>query len=115
MSNAIAVIFPYLYEDTWVFDDREVDLVKEPFVCGVPEMINDLVRHIPNAKQGFRLVFSGKPFPGFQRKLTRTREQYGGHWYKIDGLDFEGWLCPALFRYFKDAPLEIYVKAEEKR
>jgi len=24
----------------------------------------------------------------------------------------EGWLCPALFKYFEKAPKEIYVKAE---
>ena len=27
----------------------------------------------------------------------------------------EGWLCPALFHYFDSAPLELYVKAEEKK
>ena len=26
--------------------------------------------------------------------------------------DSEGWLCPALFKYFKAAPKEIYVRAE---
>ena len=26
----------------------------------------------------------------------------------------EGWLCPALFKYFKTAPREIYVRAEGK-
>mgnify|MGYP001584042897 CR=1 FL=1 len=26
----------------------------------------------------------------------------------------EGWLCPSLFKYFKRAPREIYVKAEGK-
>jgi hypothetical protein len=24
----------------------------------------------------------------------------------------EGWLCPALFKYFEKAPKEIYIKAE---
>jgi hypothetical protein len=27
----------------------------------------------------------------------------------------EGWLCPALFRYFDEAPAELYVKAEALR
>jgi hypothetical protein len=27
----------------------------------------------------------------------------------------EGWLCPAMFRYFDVAPAELYVKAEEIR
>ena len=26
----------------------------------------------------------------------------------------EGWLCPALFRYFAKAPKELYVKAEPR-
>ena len=27
-------------------------------------------------------------------------------------LKMEGWLCPALFKYFDKAPREIFVKAE---
>ena len=27
----------------------------------------------------------------------------------------EGWLCPALFRYFDDAPESLYIKAEPGR
>lgn len=26
----------------------------------------------------------------------------------------EGWLCPALFKYFDETPKETYVKAEPK-
>jgi hypothetical protein len=113
MDNALMVIFPYYLENTWVFDDLDVDLVKEPFVFGVPEMIDNLVKDIPNAKQGFKLIFSKSPFPGYQRKLTWIREEYEGNWYTISGED-EGWLCPALFKYFNKAPKEIYVKAESK-
>ncbi|MBL1277614.1 MAG: hypothetical protein COB30_016150 [Ectothiorhodospiraceae bacterium] len=113
MNNALMVIFPYLHKDTWVFDDADVGLVKEPFVFGVPEMIDDLVSDIPNAKEGFRLIFSQKPFPNYQRKLTRLHEECEGYWYTITGAG-EGWLCPALFKYFDDAPEEIYVKAESK-
>ena len=76
-------------------------------------MIDELVADIPNAKEGFRL-FSVAPFPGFQRKMTRLREEYGGWWYRSDQPEGEGWLCPALFRYFDEAPEEIYVKAEAK-
>lgn len=47
------VIFPYQYEGTWVFDDPDVDLVKETFFFGVPEMIDDLVANIPDAPKGF--------------------------------------------------------------
>src|SRR5438128_440849 len=40
MSNALMIIKPYWYERTWVFDDPATGLVREPFVAGVPEMIN---------------------------------------------------------------------------
>lgn len=57
-ANSIMVIAPYRYQGTWVFDDRAAGLVKEPFVAGVPEMIDVLVQDIPNADEGFRLLFS---------------------------------------------------------
>ena len=57
MANAMMVIYPYCEQYTWVFDDERVGLVREPFVQGVPEMINVLVADIPNAAQGFRLLF----------------------------------------------------------
>ena len=77
-------------------------------------MIDDLVAEIPNAGRGFRLGFWADPFPGYQRKLTRTREEMGGWWYKANQPEGEGWLCPALFRYFEEAPQEIYLRAEAK-
>jgi hypothetical protein len=112
MSNQIQIIAPYWLHGSWVFDDDRVGLVQEPFVSGVPEMIDDLVRDIPDARQGFRLLFSAGPFPGFERKLQWVREEMGGNWYKADVPPMDGWLCPALFRYFEAAPAEMFVKAE---
>ena len=117
MANQILVIAPYWLDsvETWVFDDPAVDLVQEPFVSGVPKMMEHLVADIPNARSGFRLLFSAAPFPGCQRKLTRLREELGGWWYASDEPEAEGWLCPALFQYFDEAPEEIYAKAEAKK
>ncbi|MBU6236999.1 MAG: hypothetical protein KGQ51_04155 [Planctomycetes bacterium] len=114
MTNSLFAIAPYWLEDRkmWVFDDAAVNLVQEPFVSGIPEMIDDLVSDIPNAHQGFRMIFSAGPFPGYQRKLTRLREEFGGNWYRADEPPMEGWLCPALFKYYDEAPETIYVKAE---
>lgn len=44
MANEILVIAPYWLDSvgTWVFDDDAVDLVQEPFVSGVPRMIDEL-------------------------------------------------------------------------
>jgi hypothetical protein len=114
MPNQIQVIAPYWLETagTWVFDDADKDLVREPFVSGVPAMIDDLVAEIPNARQGFRMLFSASPFPGYQRRLDWVREEMGGNWYQTDSPAMQGWLCPALFKYFDEAPAELYVKAE---
>ena len=115
MANSILVIRPYWHSGTWVFDDPAVGLTREPFVSGVPEMIDQLVRHIPDAKTGFRLLFSATPFPG-ATKFNRLRSEFGGTWYCIaDSPQTEGWLCPALFKYFPEAPDSIYAKAEPLR
>ncbi|MFC1914073.1 DUF6717 family protein [Chloroflexota bacterium] len=113
MTNVIMVITPYWYQGTWVFDDESLGLDKEPFVVGVPEMIDDMVKDIPNARQGFRLTFSASPFPSFQREFMWVREEYGGHWYRLEGQTTEGWLCPALFKYFESAPRKLYVRADK--
>ena len=115
MANALMVIQPYWHSGTWVFDDDAVGLVREPFVAGVPEMIDHLVREIPDARAGFRLLFSAAPFPGHQAAFTRVRGEVNGNWYRSDDPPMEGWLCPALYHYFQEAPETIYAKAEPLR
>lgn len=113
-ANAIMMIVPYRASNTWVFDDAKVGLQGEPFISGIPEMIDDLVKDIPNADKGFRLYFSTQDFPGSKVKLTWTRKDLNGNWYFCEQYKKEGWLCPALFRYYKEAPREIFAKAEKK-
>jgi hypothetical protein len=113
--NALFVIAPYKYEGTWVFDDPAVGLTKEPFIAGIDTMIDKMVAEILNADHGFRAIFSAAPFPGAQFKLEWRRAESGGNWYYTDEFKMEGWLCPALFRYFPQAPWEIYVKIEPKQ
>jgi len=95
-----------------MFDDARAGLVQESFVSGADRFLTHLVRDIPGARGGFRLLFSSGPLPGYQNKLTWAREEMGGNWYKADDPPLEGWLCPALFKYFDKAPAELYVKAE---
>jgi hypothetical protein len=108
------VIAPYRFEGTWVFDDPSVGLEREPFVMGVPEMIDELVEGIPTAREGFRLIFSERPFPGYQKEVTWVREEEEGNWYRLEDPPMEGWLCPALLRYSEKPPAKIYVRAEPK-
>jgi hypothetical protein len=112
-GNSLFVIFPYWLHGTWVFDDAKRKLDAEPFVMGIPEMINKMVRiaGIPNAKDGFRLIFSNQPFPGYQTKLDWVKKESGGNWYKNEDGN-EGWLCSALFKFYSKAPLNLYGRAE---
>jgi hypothetical protein len=112
--NSIRVITPYKYEGLWVFDDLAVGLAREPFVSGMDTMIDRLVAAIPAADRGFRLLFAPTPFPGFTVRLEWRREEFGGNWYFCPQFGLEGWLCPALFRYFDSAPPELYARAEPR-
>jgi S-adenosylmethionine synthetase len=111
-ANTIMVIRPYWHVGTWVFDDPAVGLVQEPFVTGIPEMIDILVREIPDPRSGFRLLFCAQVFPGWQQRMVWLREEDGGNWYSAPALGMDGWLCPALFKYFTEAPADLFVKAE---
>src|SRR5690606_30685050 len=109
MANQINVIAPYWLDSvqTWVFDDERVALVQEPFVSGADLFLSYLVREIPDARRGFRLLFSAGPFPGYQVKVCRAEDEMGGTWYESDDPPMKGWLCPALLRYFDSAPAEL--------
>ena len=102
-------IFPYDHQGMLVFDDVSVGLDKEPFVQGTPEILYSLcdLVGIQNPKDGFSLKFSEEDFDGFQIEAKRVREENGGNWYLVNG--HEGWLCPALFKYFSEAPDHLYI------
>ena len=112
--NALRVIHPYRYEGMWVFDDAKVGLVQEPFVSGADTVIDRMVEAVPGAAGGFTLIFSDKPFPGHQIVLEWRREEHEGNWYYAADIDMEGWLCPALFKYFDTAPASIYAQFKAK-
>lgn len=108
--NSLFAIAPYRFEGLWVFDDSDVGLVKEPFVNGADRILDVLTQNMPDADKGFRLLFSSKPFPGYTARFVWSRSEYGGNWYFWPEKEMEGWLCPALFKYFEQAPANLYVK-----
>ncbi len=110
--NAIEVIYPYKYQGLWVFDDERVGLSKEPFIAGADTIIDRFTQEIPHAEEGFRLIFSQFDFPGFQGRFELVRPERGGHVYHAVELDQEGWLCPALMRYFDEPPQVLYARFE---
>lgn len=112
--NSIMVLHPYWKFNTWVFTDPITGLVDEPFVAGFPAIIDEMVKDIPNAIDGFIGTFSGSYFPDYTHVITKVRtDEYGvGTYYQLDGTELVGWLCPALFKYFTEAPDKIYIKVE---
>jgi hypothetical protein len=118
--NEINIIFPYKHHGAWVFDDPEVGLRKEAFVSGADVVIDMLVTGlmIPKAGRGFKLIFSANPFPNYDIRLKWKKKEFSGNTYVVSGAagmpKMEAWLCPALLRYFKKAPKEIYAKAQPK-
>ncbi len=108
--NSISIITPYRYANQWVFDDPSKGLVREALIAGIDKMIDKMTVDIPNAALGFNLLFSPTPFPGHTLKLEYIRPEFGGNWYYSANLNIEGWLCPALFKYFDKAPKELYAE-----
>jgi hypothetical protein len=70
MPNQILVIKPYWHLGTWVFDDPATDLVQEPFVSGIPEMINDLGKRHSQRSTRFSITV-------FRRSIPRISTQAG--------------------------------------
>ena len=114
-------IYPYLINETWVFDDPKTNLKEEAFVLGSSEVISRLVasKRIDNAFNGFTLSFSMEPFDGFDAELNWIDHEVqvfpghnlAGNWYEenIAGQVMRGWLCPALDLYFESTPAKIYI------
>lgn len=119
--NSLMTIHPYKDNGIWMFDDESVGLKREALVAGVPEILEELcsakgIEGYLNPTRGFTLIFSGVPFPGHDLEAKWVREGDGGNWYKVNlgSSEMEGWLCPALFKYFNEAPKSLYIQALQK-
>ncbi len=115
MANQIMVIKPYRWEGMWVFDDERVGLLREPFVGGADTIIDLAIAAaaIADPANGFVLIFSANPFPGAHMELDWVRDEMGGNVYRWEGQ--EGWLCPALLKYFDEPPLKIFAQLKSRR
>jgi len=112
-NNSIMKIWAYKHKGQWVFDDDDRGLVKEPFVAGADTLLDILSK----GKNAVNLIFSGDDFPKANLVINRTSESagsFGGgtdYVFESPGITLPVWLCPALFKFFKEAPETIYVYA----
>lgn len=89
MSNAMMSITIYKHNGFWSFTDDERGLVHEPFVSGIPEIIDFFIEKYGDKDSGTHtILFSGRKFPGSQGCLFKTKNDYepdhGGAWYEYD-------------------------------
>lgn len=112
--NALMSILAYRHHGGWSFDDEAVGLVAEPFVAGIPEMIDILADQV-SADGCIVLTFASAEFPSASLRLDRIREEFGGNWYRWEDRGMDGWLCPALLKYFPIAPDKIWIGARLPR
>src|SRR5688572_7337530 len=103
-GNQINTIYPYRTKAGWAFDDEEVGLKAEPFIAGIPEIINSIV----GQRDEFVAHISHSVLPdyaGHLKKLSDKDVELGGFmpdtgWYELEGTNMIGWLCPATLKYF---------------
>ena len=112
--NSLLVISPYKFGDFWVFDDAKVGLHQVPFVGEVNTIINILTEDFSDPDPGFKLLFSSKSFPNYSARFLWDRLEGHGNWYSWPEWNMEGWLGPAIFKYFEAAPKELFVKVKRQ-
>ena len=112
--NVISIIFPYKWNGMWVFDDERVGLDKEPFVAGADVLLDKATVDIPDAADGFRLTISQRELPEYDECNKWKRSEASGNVYWSDRFEMEGWLCPALLKYFEEPPANICFKVDVK-
>lgn len=106
--NSLFIIKPYKHFGQWVFDDAERGLSKEALVAGIDTMLDIWSQQLKT--QDLVVVFSDGFFPTHNFVLDWVREDVVGNWYESKQLGFQGWLCPALFKYFPTAPKQIFAQ-----
>lgn len=119
----VYTIRPYITQwqgkRVWVFNDPSKGLINEGLVSGTDAILDKIASQFPDGEKGFDLTFGDEPFNGHQLVFNWVKSGTGegfaegveGNWYTQKETGFNGWLCPALFKYFPSAPKHIYVKA----
>ncbi len=77
------------------------------------EVFDKMTATIPDAQSDSAPSSAHHPWPG-PRRNSNAPKRIRRNWFYSDHDKMEGWLCPALFKYFPKAPRNIYVRAEPK-
>lgn len=120
-NNSLHILHLYRPKGTinWMFTDDRFGLRDEPFVAGMPEIIDHALGN--NNETEAMFVFSDEWFPTMgdswakTDELTLLYEEGNGTWYESKNAQRKGWLCSALYFYFPDsAPKKLYANAHKE-
>ncbi|MEY5049175.1 MAG: hypothetical protein RLZZ175_2534 [Bacteroidota bacterium] len=112
MKNApVYLIKPYRQLNTWMFDDESRNIEQEPFVVGIPEMIDTVLALKSIKAKQFSMQFSENEIINSDLVLEIDYEVSDGAWYKIhNNPEVKGWLCPVIHKYFNTVPEKIFIQ-----
>jgi hypothetical protein len=97
------------YKDSggWFISDfNGFSKAQNQLVDGVPE----LIEHFVGASTKIRIQYSSQKFPdAIACELIETNPSGSTYLYRNGGSDYEFWLCPVFFWYFRKAPELLFV------
>lgn len=108
-ANSIMSLNLYKYSNLWCFDDEHHNIVREPFVMGMSEIISS---YLPEDTEHCNIMFSNEPFPNSEHLILES-EEYNGGWYRVESNNMRGWLCPVTRIYMQGIPKDIYFQVNE--
>lgn len=107
-KNAIKRIVMWKEGNTWMFDESEFGLVREPFVGAT----NRALDYIADDENEMTFLFSDHAFPNAIEFFTEPIEEFGGATFKCSRIADFCWLCSAMWHYFDELPASIFVTKE---
>jgi hypothetical protein len=112
MSNSVFVLYPKRSTfGIWAFDDEMRGLKNEPFVGETNNLLDKMAiesGYDLNDNPQVALLFAATEFPDYQCDLNLIETSPTGTTYRDQISGIYPWLCPAMFKYFPEAPEKMY-------
>lgn len=117
MPNKLFTLSAFFKDGLWMFNDPRRDIYEEPFIAGADIMFDVMSKRIDRPEINFCFIlFANAPLPTCDVHAKHLKpDGYGGHVYCVKQftdqlIGFEFWLCPALLKFFPEAPKDLFVK-----
>ena len=97
-ANAEYRVFVHHSHGMWVFSDGHREINSEPFVDGMDVILDHVSGRIPRTVDSVASIWFNFSDLALQ----------GGYYYRLEGTDLRGWICPVALKYFPTHPERIY-------